>query len=74
LISSRTPMSGALQCTIDGNAPAQAGNLQLILGVGDSISLPDLLLTSQLQVLSATDRVFTGGFEDPATLTCSMYP
>ena len=71
LTSSCTPSPGALQCTIGGTAPVQPGNLQLMLTVSDGISVPDLLLTSVLQVLATSDRVFTNGFEDPATLSCS---
>ena len=72
LTSQCTPASGSLQCKIDGNAPAVAGTLQLKLTVSDGID--DLLLTSQLQVLAVSDRVFAGGFESAATLSCSVLP
>jgi len=71
LTSSCTPAPGALQCTINGNAPAQPGNLQLMLTVSDGITPPDLQLTSLLQVLATSDRLFASGFENPATLSCS---
>jgi hypothetical protein len=74
LQSNCTPMLGTLQCTIAGNAPALAGNLQLMLTVSDGVSLPDLQLTSLLQVIASSDRVFVGGFEDPATLSCRDQP
>jgi hypothetical protein len=70
LTSACTPAPGALQCTISGSAPAQPGKLQLMLTVSDGITAPDLQLTSLLQVLAVSDRVFTNGFENPATLSC----
>ena len=72
LTSSCTPAPGTLQCKIDGNAPSQPGILQLRLTVSDGIA--DLQLTSRLQVLAASDRVFAGGFENAATLSCSVLP
>jgi hypothetical protein len=74
LTSTCTPAPGALQCTIDGNAPAQAGILQLMLSVSDGIAVPDLQLTSLLQVLAASDRIFANAFEDAATSSCSVLP
>jgi hypothetical protein len=74
LTSMCTPSPGALQCTINGNAPAQPGILQLMLTVSDGISVPDLQLTSLLQVLAASDRIFANGLEDPATSSCSAQP
>jgi hypothetical protein len=71
LTSSCTPATGSLQCTINGNAPAQPGSLQLMLTVTDGITLPNLQLTSLLQVLATSDRVFAGGFEDPSILSCA---
>lgn len=67
-------MPGALQCTVNGNAPAQPGNLQLLLTVSDGISLSDLLLVSGLEVLDVSERVYASGFEDPANLTCNAFP
>jgi hypothetical protein len=67
-----TPAPGTLQCTIDGNAPAQPGILQLMLTVNDGIA--DLQLTSLLQVLAVSDRVFANGFENAATSSCSAQP
>jgi len=74
LTSSCTPSPGALQCTINGTTPAQPGNLQLMLTVSDGISVPDLQLTSLLQVLAASDRIFANGLEDPATSSCRAQP
>lgn len=74
LTSMCTPAPGALQCTIDGNAPAQPGILQLMLTVSDGIAVPDLQLTSLLQVLAASDRIFANGFENAATSSCSVLP
>jgi len=72
LISSCTPAPGALQCTIDGNAPAQPGILQLMLSVDDGIA--HLQLTSLLQVLAISDRVFANGYENAATSSCRALP
>jgi hypothetical protein len=72
LTSMCTPAPGTLQCTIDGNAPAQPGILQLMLTVNDGIA--DLQLTSLLQVLAVSDRVFANGFENAATSSCSAQP
>lgn len=74
LTSMCTPAPGTLQCTIDGNAPAQAGILQLMLTVSDGISMPDLQLTSLLQVIAASDRIFVNGFEDATMSSCSVLP
>jgi len=62
LASSCTSDPGTLQCTVTGNAPGQAGDLQLMLEVSDGAAI--LNLVSLLEVMPVNDElIFIDQFE-----------